>query len=172
MAYDYEQTKEVFKTQWFSIEEIPCQEPDSLPYYSFVTADSVGILALTRSKDVILVRQWRPPIREFNLEFPSGYIGEGETHEHAVERELLEETGYACESLTYLGGLRLFPSRMDYTVHLYFGSDAVLTDVPPVEEIELVLMPVASLRECIVSGTINHATAVALYSRVKLKGLL
>ncbi|KAG7234685.1 hypothetical protein INR49_004089 [Caranx melampygus] len=59
-------------------------------------ADGVGIIALlkrTLHKDcVVMVKQFRPPLGCYSLEFPAG-----ETAEAAALRELKEETGYKGE---------------------------------------------------------------------------
>lgn len=64
-------------------------------------ADGVGIIALlkrTLHKDcVVMVKQFRPPMGSFSLEFPAGLIDKGETAEVAALRELKEETGYKGE---------------------------------------------------------------------------
>jgi ADP-ribose pyrophosphatase len=68
---------------------------------------AVVIVALTPSNKVILVEQFRPPVDGNVIEFPAGLVGdrsafEGEALEHAAERELLEETGYAAEQMEVL----------------------------------------------------------------------
>jgi ADP-ribose pyrophosphatase len=68
----------------------------------------VGIVAVTDSRKMLLVEQYRPPLGKRAIELPAGLAGDvsgSETEElaDAVRRELLEETGYEasdCESLT------------------------------------------------------------------------
>jgi ADP-ribose pyrophosphatase len=59
----------------------------------------VCIAGLTTNREVVLVEQYRPPVRASVIEFPAGLAGDvsGQEHEPLVEaarRELLEETGY------------------------------------------------------------------------------
>lgn len=63
-------------------------------FYIKKEGPAVGILALTKSNEVILVKQFRPGPNEILDELPGGYIDKDETPEQAAERELLEETGY------------------------------------------------------------------------------
>ncbi len=50
------------------------------------------------SGDVILIRQYRPPLGADAVEFPAGLVDEGETPAQAAIRELREETGYRGEA--------------------------------------------------------------------------
>ena len=55
---------------------------------------AVVIGVLRPSDRLLLVRQFRPPLNTFALEFPAGLINAGEDPAQAALRELKEETGY------------------------------------------------------------------------------
>ncbi|KAK3996393.1 NUDIX hydrolase domain-like protein [Cladorrhinum sp. PSN332] len=64
--------------------------------------DGVGIVAILEKEtgpEVILQKQYRPPLDNIVIELPAGLIDEGETAEQAAIRELKEETGYVAEVL-------------------------------------------------------------------------
>lgn len=58
---------------------------------------AVCVLALTKENRVLLVKQFRPGPEEILSEMPGGCIEDNETPDNAIERELLEETGYEGE---------------------------------------------------------------------------
>jgi 8-oxo-dGTP pyrophosphatase MutT (NUDIX family) len=49
--------------------------------------------------EVVLQKQYRPPLDKIVIELPAGLVDEGETAEEAAVRELREETGYVAEVL-------------------------------------------------------------------------
>ena len=68
----------------------------------------IAVVPITDDGKLILVEQYRPPVEANVIELPAGLAGDGkhrhETLEEAARRELQEETGYAAESLEYVGG--------------------------------------------------------------------
>ncbi|PCG88372.1 NUDIX hydrolase [Penicillium occitanis (nom. inval.)] len=61
------------------------------------TIDGVGIIAILETPhgpEILLQKQFRPPINKVSVEVPAGLIDEGETPEQCAVRELKEETGY------------------------------------------------------------------------------
>lgn len=57
--------------------------------------DMVAVLALTDTREVVLVRQFRPGPEAVLLELPAGIVDPGSDPADAAAAELLEETGYA-----------------------------------------------------------------------------
>ena len=67
-----------------------------------------AIVPLTPNGDVVLVRQFRVPVRQELLEVPAGLLDiPGEDALTCAERELYEETGYRSRDTKFLGGLYL-----------------------------------------------------------------
>ena len=87
----------------------------------------VGIVAVTADGRMLLVEQFRPPIAARAIELPAGLVGdiageESEDLETAARRELLEETGYAAETMTYLVTGPSSAGLTDETVALFFAE--------------------------------------------------
>ena len=59
--------------------------------------DGVGIVAVLQKSsgpELLLQKQFRPPINKVVIEVPAGLVDEGEQAEESAVRELREETGY------------------------------------------------------------------------------
>lgn len=69
---------------------------------------AVVILAQPEPDSVLLVRQWRYPVRRWTLEVPAGTRVAGEAPEATAGRELAEEAGYAADRLVEI--MRFFPA--------------------------------------------------------------
>jgi ADP-ribose pyrophosphatase len=75
--------------------------------YDIIENDAyVVVAAFTQSKEVILIRQFRPGPEQVLTSFCEGYIDKGERPEQAAARELLEETGYQAGQIRKLRTLR------------------------------------------------------------------
>lgn len=145
----------VFQTEWFSIVKKPIvkkpgvSKTDSTdePFYIMEVPQSAGVLATTKKGEIILVKQFRPAIDDYTLEFPSGAIEPSELPEQAAERELFEETGYRCDQLRLLSEGLTMTNRTDARYFTYLGLDAVLDpQFKPESGVEVVLMPPEELR--------------------------
>ena len=73
------------------------------------------------SRRVLLVRQYRHPIRRYLWDLPGGMIGEDETPADCAVRELREETGLAVQRLEPLGRFHPEPAFTDHRIDLFKG---------------------------------------------------
>ena len=164
----------VFETKWFSIDAVSYESPDKEPYYRLSCDDSVSVIAKTIENKIILIRQYRPAIEAYTLELPSGYMNEGEIPEEAMKRELTEETGYICGSLLSMGSWKICPSRVNNTVHIFFGNNAALVQEKAIEDkdVELVLVTMEEFKELILEGKYIEAAGIAMFFLAQEKGYL
>lgn len=54
----------------------------------------VAILSKPTGSEIVLQKQYRPPLDKIVIEVPAGLVDTGESPEQAAVRELKEETGY------------------------------------------------------------------------------
>ena len=92
---------------------------------------AVGVVALVGekgSREVVLVRQYRPPLGVTTLEIPAGMRDlEGENPEVTARRELEEEAGLVAGSLLNLGRHTSAPGISNSSVDLFLATELVAT---------------------------------------------
>ncbi len=160
-------------------------DSDPLTRISFERGDSAGILLCDRDHDrVILVRQFRYPVyrtllreggdlqKAWMVEIAAGIIDDmDQTPEGVVQRELLEEAGYAVKGpLTHVTTMYASPGASSERIHVFLGevdpqspqeSGGGLTEEG--EYTEVVTMPVREALDAVHAGDIVDAkTVVAL----------
>jgi len=84
---------------------------------------AVAIIALTEESKIVMVRQYRKPMDRIMVEIPAGKLEKGEEPIVTARRELEEETGYVCETLTPLISFYTSPGFADELVHLYVAEN-------------------------------------------------
>lgn len=72
---------------------------------------------------LLLVRQFRYPMKQFVLELPAGKLGAGENPMVCAGRELKEETGYTANKLTKLTAIYTTPGFCNELLHIYLAED-------------------------------------------------
>jgi ADP-ribose pyrophosphatase len=119
---------------------------------------------ITPTGEVLLVEQFRPPVRTKLLEVPAGLLDvAGEDALTCATRELVEETGYRHRTIEFLGGVFVAPGTTDHYVHLFRAE----IDPEPVGEpepgLELVRVPFDTMVASARAGRVRDAkTAIAL----------
>ncbi|KAG6005307.1 hypothetical protein E4U21_000282 [Claviceps maximensis] len=95
------------EARWIKLTKITYQDPNGatrtwesaerLTRPEDAEVDGVGIVAILdkpTGKEIVLQKQYRPPIGMVTIEVPAGLVDAGESAEEAAVRELREETGY------------------------------------------------------------------------------
>jgi 8-oxo-dGTP pyrophosphatase MutT (NUDIX family) len=123
----------------------------------------VNVLALTKSEELVMVRQFRFGTEAFSLEPPGGVIEKGESPVLAGARELKEETGFTGNSSGIIGSVCPNSAIMSNRCHFLLVEEAEKTShtsFDPHEELETVLVPLEELRNLSQKGKINHSIAL------------
>ena len=155
------------QNRYFSVRSDRLRLPDGGikdPYYVIERPDAAIVFPLTESGEVVLVRQYRPPIGMMELGLPAGLVEAGESPDAAARRELAEETGYTGDEWEPLGSVASSPSLKDNWAYLFLARDVEETAAPDPDEhelVEVVRVPVGDLRDLVHSGKIVSSSGVA-----------
>ena len=84
--------------------------------------EAAAVVAVNDKGEVLLVTQYRYPLRTDLTELPAGLIDEGESPLEAAKRELKEETGYEAERWELLASPYSSPGCHDEVIHIFAAS--------------------------------------------------
>jgi ADP-ribose pyrophosphatase len=109
-----------------------------------------GVVAVPILPDgrILLVRQFRYPLKKFILELPAGKLDSGQSPRDTIACELEEETGYRAAVIEYQFSFYTTPGISDEIIHFFRASD--LTPVPQrLQEGEHITVEPHSADECL-----------------------
>ena len=90
-------TKYLFKRNGVAVRIDQCETKNGHIFEPYIieTGTWVNVVALTKKREVVLIKQYRHGVGKVLLEIPAGVMDEDdESPLKAAQRELLEETGY------------------------------------------------------------------------------
>lgn len=130
----------------------------------------VVVVALKDEETILMVKQYRYPIKQVSLELPAGRLEEGEDPDFAIKRELEEETGHVAKTWKSLGHIYTTPGICDEKLYLYLATDLEFTKQNPDhgEIIEYFEYKLDEVFEMIKAGEINDAKTICALARYKL----
>jgi ADP-ribose pyrophosphatase len=141
-------------------------------YFTGKLANSAMVVAITKQKELIFVRQYKHGIAEICLEFPAGRIEGGKTAKKTAVVELEEETGIKVDESQLIELIELWtePSKSSVHVHGFLVKDVEINsqqNLEETEQIEVVKVPLSEIHALWESGELHASDTVALLGYVK-----
>jgi 8-oxo-dGTP pyrophosphatase MutT (NUDIX family) len=155
----------VYSNPWLRLREDQVLRPDGNPgIYSVIdTRVAVGVVALTETREVVLIGQYRYPTRRWSWEIVEGGVEAGETAESTAVRELQEEAGLRAGRLSTLGAEVQMSNCISSEMACFFLAEKLAT-VPaspePTEVLERRMVPLEKALAMVERGEISDAMSI------------
>ncbi|GAA1340016.1 NUDIX domain-containing protein [Arthrobacter roseus] len=130
---------------------------------------AVAVVALNDTSEILMIRQYRHPVRMNLWEIPAGLLDvDGEDYQSAAARELAEEADLTAGRWNVLTDMFNSPGSSNEAIRIYLARG--ITEVPKAErhtrtgeesEIEVLWVPLNDAVAGVLAGRIHNATAVA-----------
>jgi ADP-ribose pyrophosphatase len=166
-AWERLSSEKLQETPYFTLRSDKLRLPDGAvkdPYYVLERPDAAIVFPVTSEGEVLLVRQYRPPLERMELGLPAGLIEPGEEPEAAARRELAEETGYTGGEWEPLSALASSPGLKDNWAYLYLAQgveEAGGQDLDEYERLHVVRVPLEEVTRLVYNGEIVSSSGVA-----------
>lgn len=140
-------SKYLYKTNSVAVRIDQCEINDGIIFepYVFECGTWVNVIALTKNREVLLIRQYRHGAGQVMLEIPAGIMDEeDESPLRAAQRELLEETGYTSDRFIEVGKVYPNPATHNNLTYCFLALDVEQVgrqNLDETEEIEVILVP-------------------------------
>lgn len=150
-----------YVTPWLAVrrDTVRTHTGDEITYSYMERPDAVAIVAVTAKGKLLMLRQYRYPIRAWCWEIPMGGIEDGEDPEATVARELEEEAGgrVAAESMRHIATFYTANGavRQQIMVYLARNVERHQPDHEPTELIHVRPLPVAEALRMAQAGEIT-----------------
>jgi ADP-ribose pyrophosphatase len=166
------------KGPWATLRSDRCEMPGGHiveDYYVLEYPNWVNAVAITDDNKVLLVHQYRHAAGIVSLEIPGGVIEDGEMPQHALRRELLEETGYLFDDFELLCTVYANPSTANNHTYCYLaraGKKVQEQALDDQEEIIVQTFTIPEVKQLLAENKIAqalHCTGL-FYALMKLEG--
>ena len=135
---------------------------------------AIGVLALTETDEILLVRQFRYAVGEETLEICAGLVEEGESLKEAAEREMQEELGLFPDDWREIGRFYASPGFCTELLVLFLAVDPRESKLPQDEDEDVakVKIPCYEVPGLLAGGAVRDSkTFAALSWLMAWKGL-
>jgi 8-oxo-dGTP pyrophosphatase MutT (NUDIX family) len=144
-----------------------CELPNGKPLEAIVFEfrSWANILAVTKDREAVLIKQYRHGVQDVLWEIPGGIVEDDENPAEGVKRELLEETGYKASEIIQVGKFYPNPALQTNTMYCFLALDAEKAGEQRLEDGEQIEVHLVSLDEVLAMakrGEFSHALQVAV----------
>jgi ADP-ribose pyrophosphatase len=121
------QSNLIFENPWIELyqDKVEIRTGKIMHYTWYKSSDVVVIVPFLNEDNIVMIRQYRYPLRKVLLEFPAGHIENGEEAKKTAKRELLEETGYLANEIQYVYTYHPSVSKSRQLVHIFRAKDLI-----------------------------------------------
>ncbi|MCX5782253.1 MAG: NUDIX hydrolase [Elusimicrobia bacterium] len=126
---------------------------------------AIAVLPFLKNGKIILVKQYRYPIKKITYEIPAGKLDKGENPVKCVQRELEEETGFKAGKIKKMFSFWPTSAFSNEIIHIYSAKDLRLAKKNPDDDefIEHIEIPFKKALQWVKSGKIRDSkTVIAL----------
>jgi ADP-ribose pyrophosphatase len=126
---------------------------------------AVAVIPLLSKDEIVMVRQYRYPVKTTTWEIPAGKLDRGENPNKSVHRELQEETGYRAKKIKKLLSFWPTASFANEVIHIYVATGLHPGKANPDEDefVNAKVWPLKKIQNEIMKGKIKDAkTLIAL----------
>ncbi len=127
---------------------------------------AVAVLAVNESNEILMIRQYRHPVKKYLWEIPAGLLDvAGESHLEAAKRELMEETFHEAQTWQLLQVFHASPGGNSEQIDIFLATDVKLATTDYQREGEEVDMevrwiPFEEALKSVLASEIQSPTAV------------
>ena len=153
--------EDISPSHWFPLtrQKVQLTNSNIYDYYFSRLGDVVQVLAVTKQKEIVLVRQYKHGLGQITLEIPGGLQQEGKSIIQSALNELEEETGIKAivDQLISLGKIAINPTKLKQVTYGFIVFDAEFNSeqrLDTTEDIEVVLMPAPQVLQMALNGEI------------------
>ena len=126
------------KNKWVSFRKDSCEVNGKTidDYYVLEMQDVSCVVAVTKEKKILFVKEYKHGVQKEILQLPCGYIDKNEKPLQTAQRELMEETGYSSSQWIYLGKCAGSPGRLNHYYHFFLAEECEKNATQQLDDLE------------------------------------